>query len=131
MGVGLRARLITGGLLGLAAVVAIAAPPRSRQPTARDGRTTLPFRGRGVQGPIDGVVTVEADRIVDVTVTHSDEGVDRRALAPDRIGDRFRGRPARPPLAVDAISGATISTERLIEAVEQRLARWREAEHVR
>ncbi|MCA9677606.1 MAG: FMN-binding protein [Myxococcales bacterium] len=76
-------------------------------------------------------MTVEADRIVDVTVTHSDEGVDRRALAPDRIGDRFRGRPARPPLAVDAISGATISTERLIEAVEQRLARWREAEHVR
>lgn len=128
-----RQKALSAALVAAAAVAAIALPPaRAPASGARPdaaGRVTLPFEARGAQGPIAGVIVVDvaADRLVDVHVTRTDEGVDRRALAADRLGARFRGLPAAPPLAVDAVTGATISSARLIEAVEQRLAGWRAA----
>ncbi len=127
----LRASVVTAGLLAVAAIAALLAPPAPRATTERDGRAELPFHGDGAQGPIEGVVIVEDGRIVEVEVTRSDEGVDRRALSADRLDGRFRGLPARAPLAADAISGATISSRRLIEAVERRLGRGEEDRRAR
>jgi hypothetical protein len=87
-------------------------------------RAALFFERIGMQGLIRGVVVIEDDRVIDLLVLQSHEGLDHDALdAPDFIAS-FHDLPAKPPLIVDAVSGATISSQAVTDAVNARLAQW-------
>jgi hypothetical protein len=88
------------------------------------------FECRGEQGPIRGVLVVDGATIRDVIVLRAAEGTNRAALTrADHRGfaARFRGLSARPPVVVQAVSGATISSQAVIDAVNERLKAWRAA----
>jgi uncharacterized protein with FMN-binding domain len=86
----------------------------------------LPFDVQGQQARIRGAVVVAGDSIEQVVVTHSSEGIDRRALFDTEFLDSFRGRRADRTVVVDAVTGATISSFTLMRAVADRLRAWRE-----
>ena len=87
-------------------------------------RAALFFERRGMQGLIRGVVVVEGDQVVDLLILQSREGLDHNALDSPGFRSSFRHRPAKPPLIVDAVSGATISSQAVTDAVNVRLAQW-------
>ncbi len=87
-------------------------------------RAALFFERKGMQGLIRGVVVVEGDRVVDLLVLQSREGLDHDALDSSDFRTSFRDKPAKPPLIVDAVSGATISSQAVTDAVNVRLAQW-------
>ncbi len=91
-----------------------------------EGVVVLPFDEPGAQGRIRGAVVVRAGEIDDVRLFAAREGVDRRALAAPTWLASFRGMKIDAPVAVDAISGATISSQALVDAIERRLRDWRE-----
>ena len=88
----------------------------------------LAFTRRGVEGPLRGAVVLRGARIEEVVLLESREGLNHRALQRPGFLAAFRGLPARAPVPVDAVSGATISSHLLVEAVEERLARWGQRE---
>ena len=90
-------------------------------------RAMLFFDHDGVEGPIRGAVVIAGDRITDVLIRESREGLDHRALSKGWL-KLFRGAAARPPVVVDAISGATVSSRAVVDAVNERLKQWRTAQ---
>jgi len=115
--------------------VELTGPPAFR----RGDRAAVFFAVAGSQGPLRGVIlldderqlpggspagVLEAARIRDVVLLESREGVTRNALRRVRVGAAFAGWPATTPVAVTAVSGATISTQRLVDAVNERLDAW-------
>jgi len=98
--------------------------PLSGPPAFRaGGRVALFFERQAMQGPIRGVVVVKDGMIQDIAVTSSREGHDHHALSADFLSS-FRSLPAKPPLAVQAVSGATISSQALADAITERLKAW-------
>jgi len=87
-------------------------------------RAALFFDRMGMQGLIRGVVVVEGDRVVDLLILQSREGLDHDALGSSDFRTSFLDRPAKPPLIVDGVSGATISSQAVTDAVNGRLAKW-------
>jgi len=83
------------------------------------------FEQNGIQGSLQGAVVIRDDKIEDVLITQSNEGIDRKTLYDDHgFLQSFSGHPAQSPVVVDAISGATISSRLVINAVNERLQRW-------
>jgi len=143
-----RAKIVTAALVAAAAMVALSGVRVDREarqarallgpraspvsvaggPAYRgDGRTALFFSTRGAQGPIEGAIVVGDDQIQQIIVTSSQEGLTRDALRPDALAARFGGLPARGPVTVEAITGATISTQAVTDVVNDRLAAWQES----
>ena len=89
-------------------------------------RALLFFEGRGTQGPIRGTIELEGERIREVRLHVAREGVDRTALQRANAAGSFGGRIAAPPVAIPAVTGATVSTQALVDAVNRRLKEWRE-----
>lgn len=100
--------------------VALGGPPAFR---SEDG-AVLFFEQVGVQGPIRGAIVVDADRITRLMLLQSSEGLDHTALSGGFIQESFRGQRAKPPLIIEAVSGATISSQKLTDAVSARLKLW-------
>ncbi len=102
-------------------IVPLKGPPAFRS----NNQAVLFFETKGVEGPLHGAVVITGEKIENVFVTVSSEGIDRRALHDDRdFLQSFSGKAARSPLVVDAISGATISSQLVINAVSERLQQW-------
>lgn len=89
----------------------------------------LSFYRRGVEGPLRGAVLVREGRIVEVFLLEAREGLDHAALLRPGFLEAFEGLPARPPVTVDAVSGATISSQLLTDEVNRALSRWRGVDH--
>ena len=87
-------------------------------------RAMLFFDHDGVEGPIRGAVVIAGDQVEEVLIHESREGLDHRALS-DAWLESFRGAEARPPVVVDAVSGATVSSRAVVDAVNERLKEWR------
>ncbi len=88
-------------------------------------RAALPFAFAGRQGEIRGVVVVDRGRIEQVVVSRQREGSDLRAMARPRWLARFAGRRTDAPVAVDVVTGATLSSRLMVDAVNDRLRMWR------
>ena len=67
---------------------------------------------------------IEGGRITNLVLLRSSEGLDHAALGNGPFQESFRGQPAQPPLVIGAVSGATISSQRLTDAVSERLKQW-------
>jgi Na+-transporting NADH:ubiquinone oxidoreductase subunit C len=109
---------------------------------AADSLVIYEFRGRGLWGMIEGIITLDSalSRIIGVRVLSQEEtpGLGDRIKEPDYL-DTYRGKPAAEPLAlalrhraeetneVDAISGATLSCQALVAVVSNSTAALRRA----
>jgi len=83
------------------------------------------FEWAGVEGPIRGAVRLERDLVAEVIVLRSREGIDHAALETPGFLSSFHGKPAQPPVVVEAVTGATISSQAVIDAVNERLRTWK------
>jgi fumarate reductase flavoprotein subunit len=79
--------------------------------TLRDGTYTVQGLGYAGDKPMNVTVTIQAGRIADIDVKHS-EKIDLGAttILPDRI-------VAEQSLQVDAVTGATVTCDAIIDAV--------------
>ncbi len=82
------------------------------------------FEGEGMQGLIRGVIVIDEDRVVDLRILRSDEGIEHNALDSPDFLKSYRTRPAKPPIVVDGVSGATISSQAVTDAINLRLKQW-------
>lgn len=137
-------RLGTAGILLLGLALNAAAPPpdlrRLRaeqwlgpavaidvdgQPAwAAGARAVLYFEARGMEGPIQGLIRVDGLRVDGVELLVSEEGrgtgrwLDADAAAP------LRGASVSAPLRWDGVTGASRSSQVILDAVNERLRRW-------
>lgn len=100
------------------------------QPSFRHGQAALLFfEQRGFARPFRGAVLIENGFIEDVIMLDAREGLDQRLFDDPVLLARYRGLPARLPLLVDGVAGATVSTRALQSAVHGRLRAWQEGGH--
>ena len=112
----------TGHIPTVFLMAAAAALTSQVAPARAPDASRLPFEVRGLRGPIRGAVVLDGDRIAEVVVDGSVEGPDGGALANAAALAGYAGQPARPPVLVDAVAGATLSSRRLRDAVNGCLA---------
>lgn len=91
------------------------------------GRWLLMVEGPGKVGPIRAALLIERDQIRELILLASREGIDGEALDGPSVPRSLAGQPARAPLRVDGVSGATVSAQLLTDQVNHSLSRWREA----
>lgn len=90
-----------------------------------DGRWLLFFDRPGKVGPIRGAILIDDDRIRELLLFEAREGVDHGALSDPALARSLVDQPARAPVEVDVVSGATISSQLLVDAVNACLQEWR------
>ena len=90
-------------------------------------RWLLFFDQQGKVGPIRGAILIEDDHIRDLLLFEEREGVHHSALSDPAFAGSLVSQPAKAPVEVDAISGATISSQLLIDAINRSLEQWRSA----
>ncbi|MCP4048067.1 MAG: FMN-binding protein [Gammaproteobacteria bacterium] len=141
-----RDRLTTVAILAVILLLDLAwpAPDRERQitqsllgadgerielktgPAFRVGsRWLLFFDHPGKVGPIRGAVLVEDDNIHSLHLFEAHEGINRDAFADPTLVQSLAGLPAKAPVEIDVITGATISSQMLADAVNETLVQWR------
>ena len=97
-------------------------------PAFRVGARWLLFFDRpGKVGPIRGAILVEDESIRELHLFEAHEGVDHSAFSDPTLAHSLIDQPARAPVEVAVISGATISSQLLIDAVDSCLEQWRAA----
>ncbi len=143
-----RERWITAGILLVALVLELAwsRPDPAQQlalrllgaegqrielengPAFRVGaRWLLFFECQGKVGPIRGAIGVEDDLVRELHLFEVREGIDHSAYPDRAMSHSLMDQPARAPLEVEVVSGATISSQLLIDAVNTSLKQWRSA----
>jgi len=141
-----RDRITTVAVLALLLLLDLAwpAPDRERQmaqsllgadgerielltgPAFRVGsRWLLFFDHKGKVGPIRGALLVEDDNIHSLHLFSAHEGINRDAFSDPTLAQSLVGLPAKAPVEIDAITGATISSQMLADAVNESLVQWR------
>lgn len=135
----MKAHTITGGLLLIALCLALAVGPTDPDallaeqilgPVERhfiggfpmffsDRGDALFFTSDGMEGLIRGVILVEGDVVRQVQILRSRDGIDHRALERGPFLQAFAGKSIETPIAVDAVSGATITSQRVLDAVNE------------
>jgi hypothetical protein len=90
-------------------------------------RWLLFFDRRGNVGPIRGAVLIVDDDIHELYLFEAHEGVSRSAFSDPTLAQSLVGQPARAPVEADVISGATISSQILTDAINESLMQWRAA----
>ncbi|NUN15292.1 MAG: FMN-binding protein [Myxococcales bacterium] len=140
----LRVNLVTALFVAVSAVLSVVVPKveleravaqstigdgevLSRAPTTiRSGESAaLFFETARYQGLIRGVVIVDRDLITDVVIFQAREGHDGTAFVSNDFARSFQGLPATPPVSVDVVSGATVSSQAVNDAINERLTYWK------
>ncbi|RKZ87219.1 MAG: hypothetical protein DRR19_13910 [Candidatus Parabeggiatoa sp. nov. 1] len=84
------------------------------------------FSANGVEGLIEGAVVIKEEKIKNVLLMRSREGLDHNALDETHLA-LYRERKTEFPVVVEAISGATVSSRILVNATNERIRAWRKA----
>ncbi len=90
-------------------------------------RWLLFFERQGKVGPIRGAISIEDDRIRELYLFEAREGIDHSAFPNRAMARSLIDQPARAPVEVEVVSGATISSQLLIDVVNTSLEQWRSA----
>ena len=88
-------------------------------------RWALFFDEVGKAGPIRGVILIEDDRIRELQLLETREGIGHRAFSDPTLAHSLVDQPAKPPVEVEVVSGATVSSQILIDAINSSLKEWR------
>lgn len=118
--------------LGLALLLAsrlVSRPGGAPPDRTVEGGCVLGVVARGMNGPIRAAVSLRGDRIEAVAILSTRDGWLRPFEDEGAWLGRFAGLPARPPLAIDAVAGATVSCSALARAIEARLREVRPGDH--
>ena len=91
------------------------------------GRWALFFDVKGRAGPLRGVILIEEDRILGLRLLETHEGIDHHAFSDPTLTQSLADQPAKAPVEVEVVSGATVSSQLLIDAVNSSLKEWRAA----
>ena len=89
-------------------------------------QAVLYFSFQGMQGPVRGLMIVSNNQIKKITIIESREGINHVALKNRKFLDIFHQHSIDMPIEVDAISGATVSSQLLKEAINTRLKEWKD-----
>ena len=84
------------------------------------------FRYKGFQGQVHGALVVKKDHLEEVVILKGREGVNNDIFQSKGLLEDFRHHPVYTPIVVDAVSGATVTCQKLIDIVNQRLHQWKE-----
>lgn len=90
-------------------------------------RWLLFFERQGKVGPIRGAIGIEDDRIRELHLFEAREGIDHRAFSGRAIAHALIDQPAKAPVEVEVVSGATISSQHLSDIIDDTLKQWRSA----
>ncbi len=78
----------------------------------------------GFQGPIEAMFILSNNEIEQLIILKSFEGLDNTALNNDKFLQSFERNVMDLPLDVDAISGATVSSQIVIDEMNRSLKEW-------
>ncbi|HJP04374.1 MAG: FMN-binding protein [Gammaproteobacteria bacterium] len=85
------------------------------------------FDHQGNVGPIRGAILIEDDNIRELHLFEAREGINQNAFSDPTLAQSLVGQPAKAPVEVDVISGASISSQLLTDAINESLVQWRAA----
>lgn len=91
-------------------------------------KAVLFFTGQGMRAPIRGwlIIDRKEGNIKEVHLETNIEGIDRQLAGMRPLLDQFLGRDVDTPVLVDVVTGASISSQSVIDGVNSALAVWRE-----
>lgn len=87
-------------------------------------KTAIIFKSDGFQGPIEAMFVLSNNTIEKLVILKSNEGLDKSALNNPEFLKSFEQNAQDLPLDVDAVSGATISSQIVIDAMNRCIKEW-------
>ena len=87
-------------------------------------QTTIFFKCKGVQGPIEVLFIISNNEIEKLLILKSNEGIDKLALNNTEFLKAFQQNMLDLPIDVDAVSGATISSQIIIDEMNKHVKEW-------
>ena len=87
-------------------------------------KTAIVFESEGFQGPIEALFVMSNNEIEKLVILKSNEGLNKSALDNDNFLKSFEQNVENLPLDVDAVSGATISSQIVIDEMNQIIKEW-------
>ncbi len=87
-------------------------------------KTAIVFKSEGFQGPIEALFVISNNEIEKLVILKSNEGLNKSVLTNPNFLKSFEQNIENLPLDVDAISGATISSQIVIDDMNQIIEDW-------
>ncbi len=87
-------------------------------------KTAVIFTQEGFQGTIEGLFVLSNNEIEQLVILKSFEGLDNTVLSNAKFLQSFERNVMDLPLDIDAISGATISSQIVIDEMNRCLKEW-------
>ncbi len=87
-------------------------------------KTAIVFECQGFQGPIEALFVITNNKVDKMVILKSNEGLDKSALTSPSFLKSFQQKVEDLPLDVDAVSGATISSQIVIDEMNQIIKEW-------
>ncbi len=87
-------------------------------------KTAIIFKCGGFQGPIKTLFVLSNDKIEKLEILKSSEGLDKSTLNNPDFLKSFEQNVQDLPLDVDAVSGATISSQIVIDEMNRHIKEW-------
>ncbi len=87
-------------------------------------KTALFFKCKGFQGPIEGLYIISNNEIEQLLILKSNEGFDKLVLNNPKFLNSFKRNVLDLPFDVDAVAGATISSQIVIDEVNRQIKEW-------
>ncbi len=88
-------------------------------------RTAIVIECAGAQGRIEGLLILSENEIEELVILRSREGLNRSALKDPEFQRSFQQNIDELPLEVDAVSGATVSSQIVIDEVNRCVKEWK------
>jgi len=87
-------------------------------------KTAIFFKFKGFQGPVEALLVITNKKIEKLVIIKSNEGLDKSALDDPNFLKSFEQNLLDKPIIVDAVSGATISSQLIIDKINKILKEW-------
>jgi len=87
-------------------------------------KTAIIFECDGFHGPIEAMFVLSNNKIEKLVILNSSEGLDKSALNNPGFLKSFEQNVRDLPLDVDAVSGATISSQIVIDEMNRYIKEW-------
>ncbi len=87
-------------------------------------KTAILFKCKGFQGPIEALLIISNNEIEKLLILKSNEGLDKLALNNSKFLKAFQQNVLDLPIGVDAVAGATISSQLVIDEVNRYINEW-------
>lgn len=87
-------------------------------------KTAILFKSKGFQGPIEALIVISGNEVEKLEIIKSNEGLDKLALDSHDFLMSFENNTMDLPLDVNAVTGATISSQIVIDELNKTIKEW-------